>query len=63
MWLDVTVAAQHPRVRFAVCQAVGQMSTDFAPPDSREVATGFQSLFHAQAREQCLASILHDERR
>ena len=41
---------QHPRVRFAVCQAIGQMSTDFAPPDSREAATGFQSLFHAQVR-------------
>lgn len=29
---------QHPRVRYAACNAVGQMATDFAP--------GFQKKFH-----------------
>jgi len=38
----------HPRVRFAVCQAIGQMATDFGPKDGRESAVGFQSMFHAQ---------------
>lgn len=31
---------QHPRVRYAACNAIGQMSTDFAP--------NFQKKFHAQ---------------
>ena len=39
---------QHPRVRFAVCQAVGQMATDFGPRDGKETGVGFQSMFHAQ---------------
>lgn len=26
-----TIALQHPRVRYAACNAIGQMSTDFAP--------------------------------
>lgn len=30
----------HPRVRYAACNAVGQLSTDFAP--------GFQKKFHAK---------------
>ena len=30
----------HPRVRYAACNAVGQLSTDFAP--------GFQKKFHAR---------------
>lgn len=32
---------QHPRVRYAACNAVGQMATDFAP--------GFQKKFHEKA--------------
>ncbi|EPY72952.1 Ran GTP binding protein 5-like protein [Camelus ferus] len=37
---------QHPRVRFAACNAVGQMATDFAP--------GFQKKFH----EKVIAALL-----
>lgn len=32
---------QHPRVRYAACNAIGQMATDFAP--------GFQKKFHEKA--------------
>eukprot|EP00047_Mylnosiga_fluctuans_P003070 m.227329 g.227329 ORF g.227329 m.227329 type:complete len:1114 (+) comp11571_c0_seq1:98-3439(+) len=38
----------NPRVRFAACNALGQMSTDFMPREHRQTAVGFQSLFHAQ---------------
>lgn len=34
------LADQHPRVRYAACNAVGQLSTDFAP--------GFQKKFHTR---------------
>lgn len=37
---------QHPRVRYAACNAVGQMATDFAP--------GFQKKFH----EKVIAALL-----
>jgi hypothetical protein len=33
---------QHPRVRYAACNALGQLSTDFAE--------GFQQKFHAKVR-------------
>ena len=34
------IADPHPRVRFACCNAIGQMSTDFAPV--------FEKKFHAK---------------
>lgn len=39
----------HPRVRFACCNALGQMAADFAPQhaDHKETEMCFQSLFHA----------------
>lgn len=45
LWLLVNflreILFQHPRVRYAACNAVGQMATDFAP--------GFQKKFHEKA--------------
>lgn len=38
----------HPRVRYAACNALGQMATDFAPRDHRQTESCFQTLFHAQ---------------
>lgn len=35
---------QHPRVRYAACNAVGQMATDFAP--------GFQKKFHEKVSNE-----------
>ena len=35
----------HPRVRYAACNAVGQLSTDFAP--------GFQKKFHSRVSLYC----------
>eukprot|EP01135_Chromosphaera_perkinsii_P006621 Nk52_evm23s554 gene=Nk52_evmTU23s554 len=38
---------EHPRVRYAACNALGQMATDFAP--------AFQNAFHAQVMPALLA--------
>lgn len=37
---------QHPRVRYAACNAIGQMATDFAP--------GFQKKFHEKASSKVI---------
>ena len=39
-----SVVLQHPRVRYAACNAVGQMCTDFGPT--------LQKLFHARVRSR-----------
>ena len=39
------LADQHPRVRYAACNAVGQLSTDFA--------CGFQKKFHSRVWYTC----------
>eukprot|EP00040_Diaphanoeca_grandis_P033046 m.201493 g.201493 ORF g.201493 m.201493 type:complete len:1122 (-) comp32797_c1_seq1:134-3499(-) len=38
----------HPRVRYTACNAVGQLSIDFAAPVGKENNVCFQTLFHAQ---------------
>lgn len=37
----------HPRVRYAACNAVGQLSLDYAPDPSKPHQSSFQSLHHA----------------
>eukprot|EP00053_Salpingoeca_punica_P016388 m.154222 g.154222 ORF g.154222 m.154222 type:complete len:1113 (+) comp16954_c0_seq1:146-3484(+) len=36
----------HPRVRFALCNALGQLASDFAPRENKQTAVCFQSQFH-----------------
>lgn len=36
----------HPRVRYTACNAVGQLSIDFAAPAGKERKMGFQTMFH-----------------
>ena len=38
---------EHPRVRYMACNAVGQMSLDFAPKPGKERESCFQTDFHA----------------
>ncbi len=40
---------QHPRVRYAACNAIGQMATDFAPT--------FQKKFHDKVSEEAFTSL------
>eukprot|EP00054_Salpingoeca_dolichothecata_P030034 m.240431 g.240431 ORF g.240431 m.240431 type:complete len:1144 (+) comp26585_c1_seq13:16-3447(+) len=42
------LADPHERVRFACCNTVGQMATDFSPKHNNLGGVGFQTLFHAQ---------------
>ena len=39
----------HPRVRYAACNAVGQLSTDFA--------SGFQKKFHSKVSDEVLLTV------
>jgi hypothetical protein len=52
--LDQVVAAvaprlidPHPRVRYAACNSIGQLSLDYAPDPSKPHQSSFQSLHHA----------------
>jgi hypothetical protein len=38
----------HPRVRYAACNAVGQLSLDYAPDPNKEHQMCFQTMFHAK---------------
>eukprot|EP00039_Didymoeca_costata_P032768 m.39311 g.39311 ORF g.39311 m.39311 type:complete len:1107 (+) comp9534_c0_seq1:244-3564(+) len=39
---------EHPRVRYAACNTVGQLSLDFAPDIGKEHQSSFQTLYHAK---------------
>ena len=48
---------QHPRVRYAACNAVGQLSLDFAPQHGKEHQQCFQTMFHTTVCTALLADL------
>lgn len=51
----------HPRVRYAACNAVGQLSLDFAPARGKEHKQSFQTLFHGKVIPALLAMMEDQE--
>lgn len=51
----------HPRVRYTACNAVGQLSMDFAAPRGKERRMGFQTMFHSTVIPALLQMMQDDE--